>query len=253
VITTAAHEAPLLMRPHLVRETLEGRKTQTRRIVDLDSLKVRLRHEVRSDWPMVAPGLVAPAGVYRAHMNQHGAVSVILDGGMLGVKPGEFDFVCPYAAGRTHLGDYGDGRKRWTLEPEASRLWVREAHALVPVTAYRCSEGVQQIVNPADPDQAAIYRAGWERCTGGLRWRPSIHMPRWACRLELDVASVRLEHLQEITLGDCVAEGCPREEWYMVAGGALKWFRTSWDAINGQRASWSENPWVWAISFRRAQ
>jgi hypothetical protein len=71
------------------------------------------------------------------------------------------------------------------------RLWVRENFAIVPATAYRMSEGVQQIIDPNDTDVAAIYAAGWERSIP--KWRPSIHMPRWASRLTLIVEAVKIE------------------------------------------------------------
>ena len=119
------------------------------------------------------------------------------------------------------------------------RLWVRETHALVTATAYRASVGVQQTVNPSDPSEAAIYRAGWDR-TRSTRWRPSIHMPRWASRISLAITEVRVERLQAITAADARAEG--------VAGVAE--YRLLWDVIHGADA-WEVNPWVWVVVFER--
>lgn len=61
------------------------------------------------------------------------------------------------------------------------RLWVREGFARVPATAYRCSTGVQQTVDPSDPDMCVVYREGWERSSPG-GWRSLISMPRSASR-----------------------------------------------------------------------
>lgn len=99
-------------------------------------------------------------------------------------------------------------------------------------------------------------------------WRPSIYMPRAASRLSLAVESVRIERLQEITEAEAEAEGvaeldgslddaklCARAK----AMGAcpedsLVWFAELWDSINGKRpgCSWSDNPYVWRVQFRRA-
>jgi hypothetical protein len=123
------------------------------------------------------------------------------------------------------------------------RLWVREGFTIVPVTAYRMSDGVQQAVDPSDGGKAAIYAAGWERSKP--RWKPSIHMPRWASRITLIVESVKVERLQDISEADAKAEGA--EEDYP---GRPYWsgFGKLWTSINGPGA-WAENPWVAAISF----
>lgn len=142
------------------------------------------------------------------------------------------------------------------------RLWVRESFALVPPSAYRMSEGVQQTVNPdASACQAAIYAAGWERSKP--HWKPSIHMPRWASRLTLGVTAVRIERLQSISDADARAEGVrvlPLQDavdpsaWWEVEPGQhqartpSESFRSLWTSINGAD-SWAANPWVAAISF----
>lgn len=139
------------------------------------------------------------------------------------------------------------------------RLWVREAWAKVPASAYRMSEGVQQTVCPDDPYYAAIYAAGWERCAP--KWKPSIHMPRWASRITLEVTDVRIERLREITESDALAEGAfdpsiGEIAWAEPMGlarhicPAVNAFAALWADIHGW-ASWRENPWVCAISFER--
>lgn len=139
------------------------------------------------------------------------------------------------------------------------RLWVREAHAIVPRTAYAHSEGVQQTLRPDDPYEhdAAIYREGWTRSNSGFKWRPSIHMPRWASRITLEITSVRVERLQDISEADAKAEGAG--EAFDTVDGFVEHdlgnhrdgFAKLWTEINGPE-SWAANPWVWALDFRKA-
>ena len=92
-----------------------------------------------------------------------------------------------------------------------------------------------------------------------FRRRPSIHMPRWACRLVLEVTGVRVERLQGISFTDAKAEGFePRydltelEEVHRDA--ARDWYMDLWDSLNAKRGySWSLNPWVWVVEFRRVE
>jgi len=113
------------------------------------------------------------------------------------------------------------------------------------------------------------------------KWRPSIHMPRWVCRLVLDVKSVRVERVQDITETDAAAEGMPDDrpcEWLPCPScrgdgvhGALgpnlgvmevdcydcdtnlKAFQIFWGSLNDKRGyGWDANPWVWVIEFERA-
>lgn len=178
-----------------------------------------------------------------------------------------------------------DGRKtqlRRVVKPQPSircpfgkagdRLWVRETFAIVPRTAYRASEGVQQTLRPGDDHDAAIYRAGWTRSNGGFRWRPSIHMPRWAGRIMLEVVSIKVQRLHDISEEDAFSEGIERiEEHSWSAKGAAplgtfrgmdEWsdaepfwtdatdaYRSLWEIEHGLD-SWNANPWVWVIEFK---
>lgn len=130
----------------------------------------------------------------------------------------------------------------WQKVKPGTRLWVREAHEFVPASAYRGSDGVQYTVNPSDTDEAAIYRAGWDR-SGSRRWRPSIRMPRWASRLTLTVTDARVERLQEISEADAVAEGWPMDE-----NDPVTWFAELWNSLHGPGA-WDANPEVVRICF----
>ncbi len=146
----------------------------------------------------------------------------------------------PFALRRCPYGQSGD------------RLWVRETFAIVPKTAYAMSEGVQQTIRPNDNHDAAIFRAGWERSTGGLRWRPSIHMPRWASRITLEITNVSIERLQDISESDAAAEGfdLPPAEGQNFKFKALHNFKFTWNQIY---KNWEQNPWVWVIEFKRIQ
>ena len=98
-----------------------------------------------------------------------------------------------------------------------------------------------------------------------LGWRPSIHMPRWASRITLEIVSVRVERLQDISYEDALAEGvldfrpliepeCQQGETADECARRLCWpqrcYRQLWESINGE-GSWAKNPWVWVIEFRR--
>lgn len=142
------------------------------------------------------------------------------------------------------------------------RLWVRERWA-----AHWMYDDVKATnARSQYPDDNRWYQADGPDAPGSQgcpsegrrgRWRPSIHMPRWASRLTLEIASVRVERVQSITEADARAEGC-RVTYggplgTAVVADARDQFRGLWDEINGARSgcSWADDPWVFAISFRR--
>jgi hypothetical protein len=94
----------------------------------------------------------------------------------------------------------------------------------------------------------------------GLKWKPSIHMPRVASRILLEVVGVRVERVQSINADDAMAEGIVRMADGGYASGkdgahyhaASAWhsYASLWEAINGP-GSWEANPWVWVVEFRR--
>lgn len=138
------------------------------------------------------------------------------------------------------------------------RLWVRETW--MPVN----KDGFAIGPKGADPTlgDGAIYRADIpavseadeRRVRRAVRdvaapWRPSIHMPRWASRLTLEVTEVRVQRLQDISEEDARAEGVdPLATFPHRPYGAA--FFQLWQDINGVDTAHA-NPWVWAISFKR--
>lgn len=131
------------------------------------------------------------------------------------------------------------------------RLWVREAWA-----RYRSAYG--KPVYRADPEWVGVPSP---QANG--RWRPSIHMPRHASRITLEVTGVRVERLQDISEADSIAEGIHKplgsQFWHtdpganILPGDTPVWaYRNLWESINGPGA-WDANPFVWVVEFKRVE
>jgi len=133
-----------------------------------------------------------------------------------------------------------------------TRLWVREAW---------------RAVWSSDDEPPRAFNAGYRfwyeadapHQDGFGKLRPSIHMPRCASRITLEVTGVRVEKLQDISEADAMAEGVALHDDgkftdYMsptgYAGNAVSSYRSLWTSINGP-SSWEANPYVWAVEFRR--
>lgn len=206
-------ERPILFSAPMVRAILDGRKMQTRRIV-------KPQPTGSSTWLPYSNGF--DVSFYPNN-----------------VKAFPARLVCPYGTA-------------------GSRLWVREA------TAYaEADNGSEMLVYGADLAVAGVYQLGdgpkslngfledkWipER-NGTLKFKPSIHMPRWASRITLEITGVRVERLWDISHADALAEGVE----YDVSkdgGSPVACFTALWRSINGPE-SWNENPWVWVVEFKR--
>lgn len=224
-------ERPILFSGPMVRAILEGRKTVTRRVVK--------SQYVDPKW-MVRPA-VAPRHVRHSHDWWLPEASL-----PFGALP-----PCPY-------GMPGD------------RLWVREAWQ-GPLASDEEQQADpswrEDMTRYQDPAHCA-YRASGDSCEyldpdGNFvcRWRPSIHMPRWASRILLEITDVSVERLQAITYEQAAAEGVHRDEhrmWYATEDGGIAHrypqgaFRDLWESINGS-GSWAADPWVWAVEFKHIQ
>ena len=201
-------EHPILFSGPMVRAILDGRKTQTRRVI---------KPQPKYSFPKVQEVWNCPYG-----------------------KPGDL-------------------------------IWVRETWATI-WTEYEPDENQtiwdvpHRIEYKADTD--AKYPGGWPSDSGDdpdcPKWHPSIHMPRQASRLTLEITNVRVERVQEIGDMDCWSEGIPEDlyddaEHYLAGGSPLRGgspercaFAQIWDSINLKRGfGWDTNPWVWVIMFKR--
>ena len=139
------------------------------------------------------------------------------------------------------------------------RLWVRETWCLAHPDYHDTDREAGS--RPVKDGRFCFYAATDDVDTGdGSPWKPSIHMPRWASRITLEVVCIRVERLQEIDEVDILAEGVTVDVVAKLTGTPWAdmptlhhaWERL-WDSINGDRASWASNPWVWRVEFRRVQ
>ena len=141
------------------------------------------------------------------------------------------------------------GRSSCPYGQPGDRLWVREQHEfLMRYKNVRC-------LYRADMSEKIVEAPYIPKVNRG---RPSIHMPRWASRITLEIVSVRVERLQDMhhKTNEFLAEGImlsPSELFPDVntADKLEREFIKLWDSINAKRAPWSSNPWVWVVEFKR--
>ncbi|EAQ6281926.1 hypothetical protein EXP44_05300 [Salmonella enterica subsp. enterica serovar Weltevreden] len=244
-------ERGMIFNREMVRSIIDGRKTQTRRIMAIqpEHSELGLRRVIDSKNGR-------DNGKY--FWSQSGACGLKMRSKMFG---------CPY-------GEVGD------------RIWVRETWSDVnldgaPAVAYRADDEVYDLMedeslldeggsfNYQDPRVCKYQFAAWHSdLISGIEgnWRPSIHMPRWASRITLDITDVRVERLNGISETDAEAEGIDMEALFdsqdcydciadhnmtgrPTAKGAFKYL---WESIYGEEG-WKSNPWVWVIEFKRVE
>ncbi len=226
----------------MVRAILAGAKTQTRRVVNTrEPLSLIGGKDDKPDpgywgWSFDGPDHNGYMVLGRGHNERenHGRISI----------------PCPYGV-------------------PSDRLWVRETwtHDADSLDACRAAFDCCSV-----PGYGPYYRAT-EVSPDTLKWKPSIFMPQWASRITLEVTEVRVQRLQEISEGDAKAEGV---EPYTPPHGHISpdqrvpgpgfdrcrlgdqphrlSFADLWDSINGRDGRrWSDNPFVWALSFRRVE
>ncbi|HBW9906523.1 TPA: hypothetical protein MFX78_00060 [Klebsiella pneumoniae] len=163
------------------------------------------------------------------------------------------------------------------------RIWVRETWATLGNEDGCCVDWEGNLCKGDERPAARIYRASCEQRPGdyGLwsipddaywkphtkehkfegAWRPSIHMPRWASRILLEITDVRVERLNSISQEDAQAEGLELTGWRPTysdpdSGGEVLTpydnFAQLWESIYGEE-NWKANPWVWVIKFKRVE
>lgn len=193
----------MIFNGEMVRAILDGRKTQTRRIMKVqpDTPEFGVRRIIESS-------ISKEIGMY--FWSQEDA---------RGIKSRSKPFSCPY-------GDVGD------------HIWVRETFSAVP-----------------DHDEptgcsALLYASDGNGPYG--KWTPSIHMPRWASRLTLEITGVRVERLRDLSEDDAKSEGITPPSGGVLPGWEYRInFRDLWMSIYGAD-NWEANPWVWVIEFKVA-
>lgn len=213
-------ERPILFNGPMVRATLAGRKTQTRRVA-----------------PVLLPG---EKNYIWAAENQNEWIAKRATQCPYG-KPGDRLWVREKWANRgTRVAYDADGVCGcWVNATDEDRDFVYHGRVLQASGYRECFPA-----NGADTYSLAVYtdlRSG-EYPNFKYGWRPSIHMPRWASRITLEVTGVRVERLQDISESDARAEGVESSEQ----------FRTLWRRINGAE-SWKANPFVWVVEFYRIE
>ncbi|MDY3693196.1 MAG: ASCH domain-containing protein [Proteus mirabilis] len=196
-------ERGIIFNAEMVRAILDGRKTQTRRVMKVQPVLNGDRWEVYS------------ASVEKGNKS-------------IPVTPwGSIENNCPF-------GKAGD------------RLWVRETFktgvCAESTIAYKATH------KPSDLEE------GWYE---EIKWTPSIHMPRWASRITLEITDVRVERLQSISEADAKAEGFDNSQ--SDATNSIGWFekpirafRRIWENIYGDDG-WNNNHWVWVIEFKKVE
>ncbi len=210
---------PIIFSGPMVRAILEGRKTQTRRILP----------EKEADWSRTLSSL----GSNVVSRPQNGMSN--------------------------RYGYPGD------------RLWVRESFALIRgneiYDALEGPEGYEYTYQYRAAAPTARWAGNWPNNFAGnsiprsCKWKPSIHMPRAAARIILEITDVRIEHIQDISRAAAIAEGVMSSglalnEWYDYEREryglerAEASFMSLWQSIHGPE-SWELNPLVWVITFKR--
>lgn len=131
------------------------------------------------------------------------------------------------------------------------RLWMRETHRYS--IRGKGEDDYVDIIEYKNGKDKDILEKGLVSNMNGL-WRPSIHMPRWASRINLEITNIRIERVQDITEDDAIAEGIyidPEESRNFNFFTAQEIFKDLWDSINEKRGyGWDTNPWVWVVEFK---
>jgi len=251
MIKRTVRERPILFSGEMVRATLDGRKTQTRRVMKRN-LPFQNEH---GDWEWYPAG---KATGFHATSGQP----------VFDVPQGWAHDWCPF-------GGHGE------------RLWVRETFVLenceapLPDRPHRTEPGewgnyLVPHYRATEPEPHIVPLDLSDSYDDRTRWTPSIFMPRWASRITLEIVDVRVERVQDITKKDAIKEGIQWSEAFpegytvgasldpsgMMVGGSYKFhaysatqcFAKLWDSLNATRGyGWDVNPWVWVVEFRQIQ
>ena len=220
-------EKPIIFSPEMVRAILEGRKTQTRRVMTPQPEW----NFVRSRWVFRRKGGMCTWGgppAKKDALRPKGCAlhSLIEDHCPYGQPGGKLWVRETWSQGWTYGGGYP-----CVFYKADNTGWIGDQeHPVIKVMA-----GKYGLVS-GEPAASAPK---------GTRWKSPRFMPRWASRILLEITDIRIERVQEITPEDCEAEGILGETQPKAA------FRARWDSINAKRGfGWDVNPWVWVITFK---
>jgi hypothetical protein len=207
--TTAAKERPILFSGPVIPAILEDQKTQTRRIIKPQPDEDGLAKVINGPWQDT------DGRSYRCPYGKPGDILWVRE-----------TFCIENSKGVPGDPPFSDGRPIRHHDDEHWGPWWEQPH-------YRATDPAPELeIGTGEP---------------GVKWRPSIFMPRWASRITLEIADVRVERLQSISGDDARAEGYDGSHAF-----PREWFALLWERINGP-GSWEANPWVWAVEFRRVQ
>jgi len=235
----------IIFNTEMVKATLDGRKTQTRRVVTPTTSVVGVGSVDWSNFCWDSSEIYKDT-CHHGHTEELKAPLPWVDNS---VSP---------KYGVDHTWEYLHVPYLWSEQSAiyrifpryevGDRLWVRE-------TLRKSNIGIP---TRYAADDCPVFRDGetptvWPFNKSSC---PSIFMPRWASRITLEITEVRVERLQEITEEDAVAEGMTGRLYQEATGGLMSCayavFHWLWDSINAKRGyGWDTSPWVWVISFRR--
>lgn len=221
-------ERPILFSGPMVRAILDGRKTQTRRVLTPQPTPPRAIYECDG-----ADTIVSSHPLSLAHTGD-GIPKVAVGFAWKMTKLNETSAPHQTGTGYKWLCPYGQ---------PGDRLWVRETWGSIgtPLGNLRIGEGCRVFYRATEPEQIVNLE----------KWRPSIHMPRWASRIDLEISDIRVQPLQDISDGDALAEGVTLRGTTRYEGEARDAFHTLWGSINEERGhGWDTKPWVWALTFK---
>ena len=215
-------ERPILFSAPMVRALLAGTKTQTRRVVKMKSHHQIEQRDDGTNWPWMYDG----------------------------ERDADSWMACPYGqpGDRLWVRETWQGPFLQEFEIDADPDWHYASHLHQYQNPEHCEYAADGGPKPEYTDADDVMRQGW---------RPSIHMPRWASRIALEITSVRVERLQDISADDARAEGCPDKPVDGAEQASIDlltklWYHDLWEQINGPD-SWAENPWVWVVELKRVE
>jgi hypothetical protein len=239
-------DRPILFSGPMVRAILAGQKTVTRRALKPQPVRSLPHTEaVEQDGGHGTLDIHHPLGWRWKNSfatDEVGGVSQLAN-----------QYTCPYGM----TGDRLWVRETWLPDPPIDDTWAS--------TEWNgCGRRIADVVSHYRKPEWCLYAASWER-VNDLAWKPSIHMPRWASRITLEVTGVTVERLQDITEEQAKAEGVTPFGSSLGADQRIAGedrgrthgthpytlaYAVLWDELNADRGfGWATNPWVWAVSF----